>query len=311
MAPSVQPAGRKEARGAAEVRAALLAAGTLAAYAVSALTLAAAPKQPPAASVEARAAALATELQDEIEAALVLAAPLRARLRGSDPVDWKSFEADFADGRARRPSQELLMWVPTVNAAERVAFEANSGRDAFRSWNIVEPNERGVAVPAPTRPVHHPIALAAPLSRGSGLLGLDLGGSPQLQGALADLDSGPTVVGPVSLLPAGVCGDAHRPGCAPQLLVILPVTDMPGHRTVRGAVIVGLSWPALTESAHGTVTLARANPSRALPPQPLSRTRTARASLLILEQPFTLELTAPAHGTLSARFRRPAAIRGN
>jgi CHASE1-domain containing sensor protein len=281
----------------------------LAAYAVSALSLAAAPELPAAASLEAQAATLAAGLQVEVEAALVLAAPLRARLGGTDPVDWKSFEADFTEGRARRPSQQLLMWAPTVGAHQRTSFEADSGRDAFRSWNIVEPNARGVPVPAQSRPVYHPIALAAPLARGTELLGLDLGSAPALQAALASPDSGATVVGPVSLLPAAACADPHRPGCAPHMFVVLPVIDKTGQKAVRGAVIVGLSWAAITESAHGTVTIARTNPTRALPPLP--RSHAARASLLILEQPWTLELQAPARGTLSARLGRTPAARGN
>jgi CHASE1-domain containing sensor protein len=309
LAPSVRPAGRKQASGAAQPRTALLAAGTLAAYAASALSLAVAPALPPAASLEAQAANLAAGLQDEVEAALILAAPLQARLRGTDPVDWKSFEADFVGGRARRPSQQLLMWAPTVGATERAAVEANSGRDAFRSWNIVEPNGRGVPVPAQIRPVHHPIALAAPLSRGSDLLGLDLGSAPALQAALANLDNGPTMVGPGSLLPAAACADPHRPGCAPQMFIVLPVTDKTEKKAVRGAVIVGLSWAAITESARGTVTIAPTHPTRAR--LPLPRSHTARASLLFLEQPFTLELQAPARDTLSVRLGRAATVRGN
>jgi CHASE1-domain containing sensor protein len=305
----MRPADRKQACGAAQPRTALFAAGTLAAYAVSALSLAAAPELPAAASLEAQAATLAAGLQDEVEAALVLAAPLRARLGGTDPVDWKSFESDFAEGRARRPSQQLLMWAPTVSAHQRTAFEADSGRDAFRSWNIVEPDERGVPVPARLRPVHHPIALAAPLARGSELLGLDLGSTPALQAALASLDSGPTVVGPISLLPPAACADPRRSGCVPRVFVVLPVTDNPKQKTIRGAVIVGLSWAAITESTRGTVTIARTTPARTL--SPLARSHTARASLRILDQPWTLELQAPARGTLSARLGRAPAPRGN
>jgi hypothetical protein len=317
----LRPAGQKEASGAAQPRTALLAAGTLAAYAVSALSLATAPALPASASLEAQAAALANVLQDEVEAALVLAAPFRARLRGTEPVDWKSFEADFAEGRARRPSQELLLWAPTVSAAQRLAFEADSGREAFRSWNIVALNEHGVPFPAPARPVHHPIALTAPAGPGADLLGLDFGSLPEVEAALGRRRGpgpAPSVVGPISLLPQAAC-TTWRPACAQHILLLIPTTDesssltaAPGPRhgspRLSGTLVVALSWSAITDAARASAATAAGRPTPGLQ---WSRSRTARATFQVQDESWAIDLLSPPGGTLSARLGHAAPSRGN
>jgi CHASE1-domain containing sensor protein len=295
------------------------AGGTLAAYALSAIALATAPITPAAESLAAQAAALAGGLQDEVDAAFTLAAPLRARLRAGEPVDWKSFDASFTESTQRRKAQNMIVWAPQVAAAQRGAVEADSGRDAFRSWNLVETGAQGTPVPAQARAVHHPIALAAPLAPGSELLGLDLASLPELETALAERPSTATaasaratVVGPMTLLPAAACSDPSRLGCRSQIFVVIPVSDgqatsAPAHtdHQLRGAILVGLSWAAITKAAR------LAGPRAALHPLELSRARAARASFQLLGQPWTLELHVPVGGSLTARLGQASAPRPN
>jgi CHASE1-domain containing sensor protein len=291
---------------------------TLAAFFASSWALAVAPLPAARASLGAEASALAERLQVELTAAVALAAPLRARLRGEEPVDWKSFDASFAEATQRRPAQELIVWAPEVSAAQRETFEADSGRDAFRSWRIVEAGAQGTSVPAQPRAVHHPIALAAPLARGSDLLGWDLASTPELEAALSS-PPGPTmprVVGPLTLLPATACGDPQRLGCAPQIFVVMPVSDRVApakSRSVRpipvgrGFVLVGLSWGAISAAARS---YAQALPTR---PRTLDfpRHQNARASFRVLDETWTLELSVPPGGPLSARLGPAGTARGN
>lgn len=295
-----------------------LAGTSLAAFFAASLALAAAPAPAPAVSLAAEAQSLAAQLQDEVDAALALAAPLRARLRGDESVDWKSFEAASAQGTQRRLAQELIVWAPRVSAAERDAFEADSGRDAFRSWRIVETNPQGLPVAAQARAFHQPIALATPLARASDLLGLDLAANADLEnglGAGADHHA-PRVVGPLRLLPPAACADPHRLGCTPLIFVVIPVAEArgragarraPASRGDRGFVLVGLSWAAINEAAR-TGPPGRHDLARALD---FPRRRSARASFRVLDQSWSLELLAPPGGALSARLGPAPAVRGN
>jgi hypothetical protein len=279
MAPSLREAGEEWA-----------AATTLAAFVTSALILAATPAAPAEVPLRAQAESLAGELEDELGVALALVAPLRARLHTGEPLDWKSFDGAFTGSTTRRPAEELIVWAPRVVAPQRAAFEADSGRDAFRSWRIVEPDADGRLAAAPARPVHHPISLAAPLAGSAGLLGLDLDGMPELEAALAapGRAARPAVVGPLTLLPAATCADRRRLGCRPQIFLILPEP--------RGAILVGVSWAAITAGAR-----TDGNAPRRLA-NDLPRSRAARAQFQLLGDPWSLELWAPPGGSLSARL---------
>jgi hypothetical protein len=270
--------------------------GILAAFALANAALAIAPPAPPRVSLSAHASALALELETEVDAALGLLGPLRGRLRAGD-ADWKAFDDLVARSPLRRPTQELVAWVPRVSGKARPGFEADSGRDAFRSLRIVEPGrgDKGTValVTAQTRAHHHPVALAAPLQPGAELLGLDLAATPELELALSRSSERPTLVGPLTLLPADVCASLPpgRAGCAAQIFVVLPVAGE------RGALLVGLSWSALGQAA-----LARAI-ATARPLDPL-QPRTARARFHVQRTPFSLELRAEPGRPLTARLGR-------
>lgn len=280
-------------------------------------TLGLAPVAEPAASLSAKAAAVADRLEDEVNAALGLLTPLRARLRTGEPTDWKAFDAAVSESRMRRPTQQLVLWAPRVSESARAGFEADSGRDAFRSLRVVEPAPAGALVPAQSRDRHHPLALAAPLQPGAELLGLDLMASTELEPALAksaEAGQQPIVVGPLTLLPPASCESQRRPGCTPQIFVVVPVRDdvKPGagrnrrrEDNDRGYLLVALSWAAIV-SAPPALPGARTSAAFALPALPRP---TAQVGFRVLGEPWTLELAQPPGGILSARLghgRAPA-----
>lgn len=260
---------------------------TLGAFAAATGALATAPAHAPELTLGVQAVQIAARLEDEVAAALALAAPLRARLRSAEPPDWKAFDTAVAGSPARRPAQQLVAWVPRVPAGGRAAFEAESGRDAFRTYRIVEPG-RGVMAAAPARAHHHPIAFTAPLQPGAELLGFDLEAVPELEAALRATE--PTVAGPLSLLPAASCANPARTGCAPQIIVVLPVA--PGRGRPPGTLLVALSWQAIT---RGTLVATGLD---------LLAPRRARAAFRVGDRSFTIDLRLPLSGGLTARLGR-------
>jgi hypothetical protein len=273
-------------------------AGVLAAFAVTSGLLATAPAAPPRSSLVAQAAAVAGQLEEEVDAALGLLGPLRGRLRAGEVPDWKVFDELVAKSPLRRATQELVAWVPRVPAATRAAFEAESGRDAFRTFRIVEPGRESSLVPAQRRAQHHPVALAAPLQPAAELLGLDLEATPELELALSRTgnDLRPTLAGPLALLPAASCTVPDRPGCAPQIFLVVPVA---AGRT-GGFLLVGLSWPAITQAGLARAVSAPAGAIDWLQP------RAARASFRVQRTLFTVELRAEPGRPLTARLGHAA-----
>jgi hypothetical protein len=273
-----------------------LAGATLATFATALLTLDLAPAQPATASLPDQAAALAERLERETADAVALAGTVRARLRSGDATNWKDFDGLVAGAPTHSPVQTLVAWAPRVSATAREAFEAESGRDGFRSFRIAAPNDSGGLRPVAVgssdgssngvsdgSQVHHPIAMTAPLSLGGDLLGLDLGTLSGFDAALARLESGDDValIGPTTLLPSNAC-PAHdgRPGCAPSLFVIVSATEAgrPGY------VVIALSWPEIALSA----TMGPARRYAALPER-----RSARATFHVDDQPWSIELRRP------------------
>jgi CHASE1-domain containing sensor protein len=301
MAPSARPPGQLST-----TLGRVGGAGILTAFALATGVLAAAPPAPAQVSLPAQASALAAELEDEVDAALALLGPLRGRLRAGETPDWKVFDDLVARSPMRRPAQELVAWVPRVTAAARASFEADSGRDAFRTLRIVEPGrgqkagEPGDAalVAAQPRAHHHPVALAAPLQPASELLGLDLEALPELELALSrpPRDGRPTIAGPLTLLPAASCAaESARTGCTPQIFVVVPLSSA-SSRAPGGFLLVGLSWPAITRAAFGRVASAPRRPLDLLEP------RAARALFHVQRTPFSLELRAEPGRPLTARL---------
>ncbi|HEY0708748.1 MAG TPA: CHASE domain-containing protein [Polyangia bacterium] len=298
----------------------LAGAATLLGFATALLTLEIAPGQPEPASLPDQAAALAARLERETAAAVALAGTVRARLSAGDVINWKDFEALVANAPTRSPVQKLVAWAPRVPATTREAFEAESGRDGFRSFRIGVPGRnpagRQPLTQVPPNQAHHPIALTAPLSPGSDLLGLDLTALPGFASAVATLGRDEvTLIGPTTLLPAPACAtDPSRLPCAPALFVIVGAANAPAdgegtaHDARAGFVVVALSWPEIAVSARGpTPRLYTA----------FSESPTARATFRVHEQPWSLELRRPVgHGrataSLDVLFDRVAqSARGN
>ncbi len=279
-------------------------------------------------ALQRQAAALAQVVKGEIAIAIELGTRLGGRVNASDGIDWKSFEATAAVG-AQASSQELVAWVPLVTEEERARFEADSGRDAFRSLRIVETSMHAAHLVASSpRPSHHPIVLTAPLSRGADLLGLDLASVPAFEDALGERKDRARIVGPLTLLSGRACGDQRRLGCTSQLFVLVPVGDVAANggmtfasKRARGFVAVALSWPRLVEAARmapgvaGDVSegastgIARGSRRHGFGAE-AARFGAARAGFDVAGSAFTIELLSPPGGVLSARLTGTTASSG-
>lgn len=279
-----------------------LGGATLVAFAAALIAIEVVPVRPGAASLAEQAAALATRLEREATAAIAVAGAVRTRLRAGEPTNWKDFNGLVSASAARTPMQKFVAWAPRVPGERREDFEAESGRDSFRSFRIVAAGERALLDPAKVSGVHHPIAMTAPLAPGGDLLGLDLGTLPGFAAAFARLEAGDDValVGPRPLLPTSAChADDARPGCAGALFVVVAISpDAAGSGSRSrdaGYLVVALSWAEIALSA--TVATAESARYTALP-----ESRSARATFRLHEQAWSLELRRPVR---AARAKTP------
>ena len=165
-----------------------------------------------------------------VDGALDAIEPLAERLGSDGPVDWRAFSRALEAG----PGQALVTWAPRVERAERAAYEAGTGRDAFRSFLIREPGGGGLQ-PARARADHFPVHLVHPAPASRRLLGLDLLSDPGLAAAIGRVrrSTAAQVLFPAT---AGLRGDTG------QVLVVVVVPVL-RQGALAGVLVAALPAP--------------------------------------------------------------------
>jgi CHASE1-domain containing sensor protein len=293
--------------------AATLAAGTgLALFCGLQLLLEHAPREPSRRTLETRAADLARGFESAAGNALDMLVPLGPDLAAEDPPDWRAFGKMLrAAGAGHTPA--MVAWAPVVPERNRAKFEGETGRDAYRSFRMLDRDSDGRFRPAAARGEHLPIALVDPPAEHEKLLGVDLRGDPTLARALerAAETGAPEAVTSSRLLAAGVRGEL------PVLLVVPVFRGSPARPSKRGtgphrelAGVLLASVPLPTSSAQATpwsepvvrlLQLPQQAPARPGRPAPLS----VRAPFYVGARLFAIELTVEGpEARLWARARR-------
>lgn len=293
-------------------------AGTMA---VTFAAVARAPATPARAALALEAIHLARTLEVRLDEELRRLSVVSAFATAEAEPEWRSFSRMLADVGAPGAG-EVVAWAPRVTQEARDLYEATNGREAYRSFQITEPDPMGGTRLADPRPDHFPMHFLDPQPDSGDLLGLDLAARPNVRAAVAQAEATgePTLVGPLRLSP--------EDPVARRLLLILPVyktARVPGWsssstrppRFLRGVAVAALRWDALLvragvprpvgDSELG-VRLAPAwgRPETARPTgqDPDMGALSAEAPLRIEGQPWTLELTLPGRAAVWAQLRR-------
>ncbi len=159
-------------------------------------------------------AALSPAVEAAVDRTLQSLEPLAQRCGSMDPPDWRAFAR--AVQAAGEPVHPLVVWAPAVPETARAGYEADTGRDAFRSFLIREPDGRAGLRAAAARDAHFPVHLVDPAPRSNALLGLDLPADPALAEAIARAGQS----GAPQLL---LSGKALLPGSSSGPLLVMPV----------------------------------------------------------------------------------------
>jgi CHASE1-domain containing sensor protein len=272
-----------------------------------------APREPSRRALEARAADLARGFESAADSALEVLVPLGPDLAAENPPDWRAFGRMLrAAGAGHTPA--MVAWAPVVPERDRVKFEGETGRDAYRSFRMLDRDGEGRLRPSAARTEHLPITLVDPPADHERLLGLDLRGDPTLARALerAAETGAPEAVAFPRLLAPGVRGDV-------PVVLVVPVFRGPLargggnrtgalHRELAGVLLASVPLHASTAlgapSAEPLVRLlSLPQPAPALPGRqgPLS----VRAPFYVGTRLFAVELTVEGpEARLWARARR-------
>lgn len=268
----------------------------------------------------AQADAVAAAIEVEAAAAVHTLAPIAARLRAGEPVDWKQFSR-LAEAAARTPPPPELRffaWLPWVPAAERDGYERGTGDDGYRSFRLTELGDAG-ALPASSRREHLPLHLTSAAEATGALLGLDLAADPELRAAAdrARRSGEPEVVGPRRLLelPSGApCPAPVRAlaVCEPALALLIPVAEVRGT-CPAGVLLATIPWSVIETAAGrhlkratGVSTVMDAGalirPSGRRPnPPALLLPSSARGSFYVGQRLWTIDLRLPGLTALPRR----------
>jgi hypothetical protein len=223
----------------------------------TALALPAVPRATRPNLARAQADAVAAAIEIEAAAAVHTLAPIAARLRAGEPVDWKEFSrlAEASGGGAgQQPELRFFAWLPWVPAAGRDAYERDTGKDGYRSFMLSEIGPGG-PVPAAPRREYLPLNLTSAAESTSALLGLDLAADAELRAA-ADRGrrSGETeVVGPRPLLELASGAPCPAPVralalCEPALALLVPVPAVAGG-SGPGVLLATIPWSVIETAA--------------------------------------------------------------
>jgi hypothetical protein len=228
----------------------------LAALAVPAL-------QPTATDGSQADAPLSPAVGQVVDGALEVLDPLADRLGSDAPLDWRGFSRTLEAG----PEQALVAWAPRVAGMERAAYEADTGRDAFRSFLIREPGGGGLQ-PARARADHFPVHLVHPAPASKRLLGLDLLSDPGLAAAIGRVRRStaaqvlfPASAGLAGPAPARESGSYNQklPGGEPARVLVVVVVPVLRQGALAGVLVAALPAPApVRPVAPRLVTLPRA-----------------------------------------------------
>jgi hypothetical protein len=299
-------------------------AGQLALLAVMGVTLMlpALPRASRPNLAHAQADAVAAAIEVEAAAAVHILAPIAARLRAGEAVDWKQFSrlTETGNGAAsvQPPELRFFAWLPWVPAAARDAYERRTGDDGYRSFRVMEIADPG-AMRAAARREHLPLHLTSAAEATGALLGLDLAADTELRAAAerARRSGEPELVGPRRLLelPSGApCPAPVRAlaVCEPALALLIPVAEVKGT-CGPGVLLATIPWSAIeTAAGHrlqqavGVSTVMEAGalirPSGRRPSPPaLLLPSSARGSFYLGQRLWTIDLRLPG---LTARTPR-------
>jgi hypothetical protein len=268
----------------------------------------------------AQADAVAAAIEVEAAAAVHTLAPIAARLRAGEPVDWKQFSRLAESTAPTPPPPELrfFAWLPWVPAAERDGYERGTGDDGYRSFRLTELGEAG-PLPASSRREHMPLHLTSAAEATGALLGLDLAADPELRAAAdrARRSGEPEVVGPRRLLelPSGApCPAPVRAlaVCEPALALLIPVAGVKGT-CPAGVLLATIPWSVIETAAGrhlkratGVSTVmdggALIRPSGRRPnPPALLLPSSARGSFYVGQRLWTIDLRLPGLTALPRR----------
>ncbi len=286
-----------------------LQAAALAGFLAALTSAGGGPAAPDEQALADRAAGLARVLEEQVERALTRLAPLARQVATGEPLDWRAFSRALDPGDGSPADRSLVLWAPQVPAQARADYELHSGRHAFRSFHIRDPDGQGGLHPARTRPEHFPVHLTDPPTAGNPLLGLDLLSDPNIAGAItrARRSGQPEVLLPPRspltpgtgsrlLIVVPVAGGPHRPGAGSDLqgvlLTALPLPALAADRPplLDPTLAIRLTpWTTPPRSAPPAWTPPRAEPpaswSWAPPP--------TRVPFFVRGQPWALELARP------------------
>jgi hypothetical protein len=267
----------------------------------------------------AQADAVAAAIEIEAAAAVRTLAPIAARLRAGEPVDWKEFSRLTEAPPAQQQAElRLFAWLPWVPEAARDGYERGTGNDGYRSFRLAELGDAG-PLPAARRREHLPLHLTSAAEATGALLGLDLASDPELRAAAerARKSGEPEVVGPRRLLdlpPGAPCPAPVRAlaVCEPALALLIPVAEVKGA-CPAGVLLATVPWSAIETAAGrqlkratGVSTVmdggALIRPSGRRPnPPALLLPSSARGSFYVGQRLWTIDLRLPG---LTARTPR-------
>ena len=267
----------------------------------------------------AQADAVAAAIEVEVAAAVQTLAPIAARLRAGEPVDWKQFSRLTEPTPAHQPPElRFFAWLPWVPQAARDGYERDTGNDGYRSFRLTQLGDTG-PLPAAARRQHLPLHLTSAAEATGALLGLDLAAEPELRAAAerARNSGEPEVVGPRRLLELASGAPCPAPVralavCEPALALLVPVPEIKGT-CAPGVLLATIPWSVIEtaagrhlKQATGFPTVMDAGalirPSGRRPnPPALLLPSSARGSFYVGERLWTVDLRLPG---LTARQPR-------
>ena len=278
----------------------------------------AAPARPDQRRAAAYALALAENAELRLGELLGGLRPVAARLRSGEAMDWKEFDGLFAGKTG--PTLTLIAWAPRVPHDERASFEAEAGRDAYRSLNVFSWSAHGKrTMPATNRDLF-PLTFGHPHPKADALLGWDLASEPALKTAIqeAGRTRAPQIVvraapsagqGAVPCTPLATAPPAGI--CEPHLILVLPV-----ERSRRAVPLKGVLLGAFPLSTLAQGLFDPSAEGQLLSSVDITKGARRRARLADLELgigratftwagiPWTLELHLPPTPGLATRLLR-------
>jgi signal transduction histidine kinase len=127
------------------------------------------------ADFEPRAAVVAAAVQSKLDRQYEMLRAVDGLFDASERVEPEEFRIFARQMLRDHPSAVALAWAPSVDAAERDAFEGAMRATGAPGFVIADVGPGGRLVPAPARPSWFPLAYLARRDGGTGGLGLDIG----------------------------------------------------------------------------------------------------------------------------------------